>query len=69
MMQSLERPRGIAATVAAILIAGLATHASAAVLCGRRNAATGHHARRLRRSLTRSDRERIGARAPVAPLC
>jgi hypothetical protein len=40
MMQSLERSRGIAATVAAILIAGLASHASAAVLCGRRNGAT-----------------------------
>jgi hypothetical protein len=40
MMQPVERRRGIAMTVAAILIAGSASHVSAAVLCGRRNAAT-----------------------------
>jgi hypothetical protein len=39
-MMPLEGRRRIAATVAAILIAGLASHASAAVLCGRRNGAT-----------------------------
>ena len=37
-MAPLERRRGIAATVTVILIAGLASHVSAAVLCGRRDA-------------------------------
>jgi hypothetical protein len=40
MMQPLERRRGIVAAVAAILIAGFAARVGAAVLCGRRNAAT-----------------------------
>src|SRR5262249_62387129 len=39
-MPPLERRRGIAVTVTVILIAGLAAHVSAAVLCGRRDAAT-----------------------------
>jgi len=41
MMQPLERRRGIAATVTAMLFASFASHASGAVLCGRVNAATG----------------------------
>jgi hypothetical protein len=40
MMQPLERRRGLPTSVLAILIAGVASHVSAAVLCGRRNAAT-----------------------------
>jgi hypothetical protein len=40
MMPPLERRKGIAATAAAILIAGLVSHVSAAVLCGRRDGAT-----------------------------
>lgn len=39
-MMPLEGRRRIAATVAAILIASLASRASAALLCGRRNGAT-----------------------------